>query len=106
MLGGAYNTSGPPVVMYGDAQGWPPAEFKSNLQGFFFVTSLFVIAGHALSGNLTREVWISYLWVLPAIGLGILLGTLLDGRINPALFRKLVLVLLVVMGARMVIGAL
>ena len=102
MLGGAYNTSGPPVVIYGDAQRWPPAEFKSNLQGFFFVTNIFVIAGHALSGNLTRLVWVGYLWVLPAIALGILLGTRLDGRINPVVFRKLVLILLIVMGARMI----
>ncbi len=40
MLGGAYNTSGPPVVIYGDAQRWPPAEFKSNLQGFFLVINV------------------------------------------------------------------
>ena len=102
MLGGAYNTSGPPVVIYGDAQRWLPAEFKSNLQGFFLVTNLVVIAGHALSGNLTYRVWVGYLWVLPAIALGILLGTRLDGRINPALFRKLVLLLLIVMGVRMI----
>lgn len=102
MLGGAYNTSGPPVVIYGDAQRWPPAEFKSNLQGFFFVTNIFVIAGHALSGNLTYRVWIGYLWVLPAIALGILLGMWLASRINPAVFRKLVLVLLIVMGVRMI----
>jgi hypothetical protein len=102
MLGGAYNTSGPPVVIYGDAQRWPPAEFKSNLQGFFLVINVFVIAGHALSGNLTQRVWIGYLWVLPAIALGILLGTWLDGRINRAVFRKLVLFLLILMGARMI----
>ena len=102
MLGGAYNTSGPPVVIYGDAQRWPPAEFKSNLQGFFLVINVFVIAGHALSGNLTQRVWTGYLWVLPAIALGILLGTWLDGRINRAVFRKLVLFLLILMGARMI----
>jgi len=102
MLGGAYNTSGPPVVIYGDAQRWPPAEFKSNLQGFFLVINVFVIAGHALSGNLTQRVWTAYLWVLPAIALGILLGTWLDGRINRAVFRKLVLFLLILMGARMI----
>ena len=103
MLGGAYNTSGPPVVIYGDAQRWEPAEFKSNLQGFFLVTSLFVIAGHAISGNLTSPVGRSYLLALPVILLGIVAGTRLDGRLNPALFRKMVLVLLIVMGARMIL---
>ena len=103
MLGGAYNTSGPPVVIYGDSQRWEPAEFKSNLQGFFFATSLFVIAGHVISRNLTSEVWHSYLWALPAILLGILAGIRLDSKLDPALFRRLVLVLLVIMGARMLL---
>ncbi len=29
-LGGAYNTSGPPVILYGHAREWPPAEFKAS----------------------------------------------------------------------------
>ncbi|HUV89996.1 MAG TPA: sulfite exporter TauE/SafE family protein, partial [Anaerolineae bacterium] len=53
VLGGAYNTSGPPVVIFGNCQRWPPSEFKGNLQGFFLVNDLLVIAGHALSQNLT-----------------------------------------------------
>ena len=35
ILGGAYNTSGPPVIIYGSCRRWGSIEFKSNLQGFF-----------------------------------------------------------------------
>ena len=45
--------------------------------------------------------WRTYLLVLPAIILGILVGTGLDRYINPVIFRKMVLILLVVMGIRM-----
>ena len=102
LLGGAYNTAGPPVIIYGNCRGWLPAEFKGNLQSFFLVGTLFVAAAHALSGNLTEVVLIDFLWVVPAIGLGFVAGTWLDRYLNPAIFRKVVLVLLVLMGLRLI----
>ena len=102
MLGGAYNTSGPPVIVFGNCQGWLPAEFKSNLQGFFFFNSLLVVANHALSHNLTPQVWTQYVWSLPALAIGMLAGVQLDGYIQPETFRKIVLWILVIMGARLI----
>lgn len=102
ILGGAYNTSGPPVIIYGDCRRWPPAEFKSNLQGFFLVSSAFVAINHLVSGNITLDVWRYYLWTVPAMALGMLLGTSLDRFINPGTFRKIVLWLLVLMGLRLI----
>jgi hypothetical protein len=103
VLGGAYNTSGPPVIVYGDCRRWKPVEFKANLQGFFLLSDLFVVLNHALSDNLSAAVWVNYLWCLPAIAAGIILGLQLDRRVNPAAFRKVVLVLLVLLGVRLVI---
>ena len=103
LLSGAYNTGGPPVVIYADCKRWPPAEFKSNLQGLFLFNDVFVIAGHALSQNFTPLVWKYYLWALPAIALGLLAGTSLDRYIDPQVFRKIVLVLLVAMGVRLIL---
>ncbi len=102
LLGGAYNTSGPPVILYGNCRRWGTAEFKSNLQGFFLVTSLFVVLNHAWNRNLTGEVWRYYLLALPAMALGIMLGTSLDKRLNPVAFRRIVLVLLLGMGIRLI----
>ena len=104
VLGGAYNTSGPPVIVYSDCRRWPPAEFKSNLQGFFVVSSTFIAISHALSGNLTSEVWRYYVWAMPAMALGILAGTSLDRFLDPVRFRKIVLVLLVFMGVRLTLS--
>jgi len=103
MLGGAYNTSGPPVVVYGNSRRWMPAEFKSNLQGFFLLNSALVVSGHALSHNFTQAVVKNYLIALPALALGILAGVSLDRIVNPDAFRKIVLVLLLAMGVRMII---
>lgn len=103
VLSGAYNTSGPPVVIYGNCRQWLPAEFKCNLQGFFLLNSAAVILTHALSGHFTRPVWQAYLLALPAIGLGLVAGFALDKKIEPALFRKMVLILLLVLGVRLIL---
>jgi uncharacterized membrane protein YfcA len=104
VLGGAYNTSGPPVIIYGTCQGWPPAEFKSNLQGFFILISSLAAIGHALSGNLTSTVWQNYLYALPGIILGIVVGFNLDKRIKPQRFRQVILILLLVLGAHLLLN--
>jgi uncharacterized membrane protein YfcA len=91
LLGGAYNTDGPPVVVYGSCRGWEPAAFKCHLQGFFMFDGLLIIAGRALAGEFTGEVWWLYLWTLPAIALGAWAGLSFDRRISPARFRKIML---------------
>ena len=102
LLNGAYNTGGPPVVIYGTCRRWETTEFKSNLQAFFLISDLFVVTGHALNHNLNVSVFHYYFWALPALVFGILIGTNLDRFINPEIFRKIVLLLLVVMGTRLI----
>jgi uncharacterized protein len=105
LLGGAYGVGGPPAIIYGNCRAWEPDEFKSNLQGFFLVGDVLAILTHAIAGNLTRLVWSSYLYALPVIALGLLAGAALERFLNPQLFRKLVLVVLVIMGLRFILSA-
>ena len=104
VLGGAYNVSGPPVVIYGNCRRWLPPEFKGNLQLFFLIGDLLVSLSHGVAGNLTPAVWDRLVLVLPVSVLGVLAGMLLDRFIHPALFRRLVLVALVVLGLRLVVA--
>ncbi len=103
MLSGAYNVAGPAAVIYGNCRRWSPDEFRSNLQAFFLINDIFVVINHGLAGNLQPIVWSYYLVALPAILLGIFFGLKLDRRINPDVFRKLVQVLLIVMGLRLIL---
>ncbi len=102
LLSGAYNLAGPPVVIYGNCRRWKPREFKSNLQGFFMLNSFIVIATHALSQHYTRSVLSHYLLAVPAVLLGIGVGLALDKQINPIAFRKIVLLLLIVLGLTLI----
>lgn len=103
-LGGAYNTSGPPLVIYGHSQRWSPEEFKGNLQGLFLVIDAIVVLGHLAAGNYTSAVLTDYAWAFPGLILGMLTGLMLDRHLNPAVFRTLVLIVLFVMGVRLLLG--
>jgi len=106
MLGGAFNTNGPPVVVYGLARGWTPATFRATLQGYFLPTGLFILGGHGVAGLWTAEVVRLYLFSLP----GLLLGVYFGGRVNRILpaerFNRVVFVALAAMGALLILRAL
>lgn len=104
ILGGAYNTAGPPVIMYGNCRRWPPQEFKSNLAGFFIVNSLMVVSTHYWSGNYTPDVMDIFWQISPALFLGFVAGQSLDRWINPETFRRIVLAFLVMLGVRLMVG--
>lgn len=101
ILGGAYNTSGPPVIIYGSCRRWPPDEFKGNLQGYFIPVTLLVLVVHGVSGNYTTAVWQNFLWAIPGIILGLIGGFFISGRLDSNRFRKIVLILLVFLGLRL-----
>jgi uncharacterized membrane protein YfcA len=104
ILSGLYNSGGPPVVIYGTCRRWSPDEFRGNLQGFFILNSVIVIGGHALRQHFTADV-LQYVAVsLPVLLLGVGIGSALAGWINPATFRRVVFVLLLVLGARLLLS--
>ena len=102
LLGGAYNTSAPPLVMYGTSRRWPPAVFKSNLQGFGLVNTLVIIGLHMAARDYTADVMHDFLLTLPAVVLGLALGLAVSRFINQTLFRRMVLVMLLVVGLKLV----
>jgi uncharacterized membrane protein YfcA len=103
ILGGAYNTNGPPVVAYGMLRGWPPESFRATLQGYFLPTGLAILAGHGLAGLWTGTVLKLFVYSLPAIALGVLLGGLLHKKLTHEIFAKLVYIALAIMGAAMLL---
>lgn len=98
ILGGAYNTNGPPVIMLLSAQNWPAAKFRSTLQNYFFFTGLGIVGGHIAWGNVTAEV-ISYsLYGLPAMVLAWWLGERVFSTFKTKRFYNWVYLLLIVIG--------
>jgi uncharacterized membrane protein YfcA len=63
-----------------------------------------IILGHLISENLTADVGKKFLVAAPAMILGVIAGVSFIKVINPELFRKIGLVLLLIMGVNLVIG--
>ena len=99
MLGSAYNTSGPPVIIYGTMRRWPPDLFRATLQGFFLVSNVIVIAGHGLAGLWTQEVLLLTLLSLPVLVTAVIAGARVNRRIPAAQFARVVYLLLIILGA-------
>ena len=98
MTGGAVGMPGPPVVLYSTTQGWSRQTIKANLQVFFFVNQVAILAGYWWAGLLTREVWrLSASFALPAAA-GTALGILLFNRVDHVRFRQVVFAVLLVSG--------
>ncbi|HSN77361.1 MAG TPA: sulfite exporter TauE/SafE family protein [Anaerolineae bacterium] len=103
ILGGAFNTPGPPVIIYGNLKQWPRDLFRSTLQALFLFSSSLVIASHAVAGNLTRPVLTTYLLLVPALLLGVWAGAYVDRHMSNERFRILVLALIFATGVLLLI---
>ncbi|RLB16934.1 MAG: sulfite exporter TauE/SafE family protein [Deltaproteobacteria bacterium] len=98
-LGGAFSASGPAVIVYASLQDWPKDRIKASLQGMFFVSGSIVVFFYALNGFITADV-LKYFGVsLPALVFGTYVGSLCYGKISDVQYRKVMFVLLGLLGA-------
>ena len=105
ILGGAYNSNGPPIVIYGALRRWPPESFRATLQGVFLPTNLMVIVGHVLAGLTTPTVLKLYGLSVPFMVGATLLGIYLGKRIPKGQFNRIVYGFLVLMGVLLIVRA-
>ena len=103
ILGGAYNTGGPPVVIYGVMRGWEKEKFRATLQGYFLISSALIVVGQGISGLWTRSVLIYFLGSIPVVVLAVLLGNWMVHKISGEHFNKVVNLFLVAAGFLMFI---
>ena len=105
ILGGAYNTNGPPVVIYGTLRKWPAESFRATLQGYFFPTGLLIALSHGLAGLWTPGVLRLYAISLPVVFLAILLGSKLNRSIPQGKFDRYVHGFLIVIGTMLFVDS-
>lgn len=98
ILGGAYNTNGPPVILYGILRGWKPESFRATLQGYFLPTGGAIMIGQGLAGLWTKTVITTYLYSLPLVFVAIFLGLKVSRKIPAQKFNQYVYVMLLGLG--------
>jgi uncharacterized membrane protein YfcA len=104
-LGGALSAPGPPVVVYTSLQSWSKDRIKATLQGFLFVSYVTAVFAQAVSGVTTVTVLRFYLISLPVLILGTYGGSYCYGKISEEWYRRIMLILLALLGAFMLYRA-
>ncbi len=103
ILGGAYNTNGPPVVIYSTLRRWQPQTFRATMQGFFLPTGFAIALSHFIGGLWTREVVLNYAIVFPFIILAVYLGALVNKKMPKDRFNNYIFGLLLIIGAMLIV---
>lgn len=103
MLGGAYNTNGPPAIFYA-ANNFPTEEFKANLQGMLFPVNLIIISGHIISGLWSYETFKLFSVSLIPITIGTFLGIIISKKIPKDLFTKIIWICLIIISLNLIIN--
>jgi uncharacterized membrane protein YfcA len=92
VIGGAYGMNGPPLVIYGAMRRWSAQHFRATLQAYFLPASVIGMSGYWLAGLWVPVVTHYYLLCLPALLPAILLGRVVNHRLQGDAFLKYVYV--------------
>lgn len=103
-LGGAYNTPGPPLIVYGSLCRWPKEEFRAVLQTLFFINAVLTVSSHYVAHHLTTAVLAFYPYAALALLLGVMIGSRVDAKLNRDRFRTIVTVMILLLGLSLVLG--
>ncbi len=103
VLGGAYNTNAPPVVVFGTLRRWPPDVFRATLQAYFVPLAIVVWLGHGVSGLWSQEIAVAYAVYLPFGLVALWVGHRVAGRIPAAAFQRVLYLAVIVLGALLLV---
>jgi hypothetical protein len=102
ILGGAFNTGGPPAVMYVGIQRWSKEHTVATLQGFFLSITTLQIVLFLWKGLIQSTHSVDAAMLLIPTILGVALGQFFFHRVNQARFRALLLLGIGVLGISLV----
>jgi uncharacterized protein len=103
ILGGAYNTSGPPLVLYGSLRRWSPDRFRSTLQGCFLPACMVKLIGHGIAGLWTPQVLGFFVFSLPLVLAAFWFGSRISRTMSIDSFKRVVDGAIVVLGVILVV---
>lgn len=91
ILGGAFNTNGPPVLIYFYLQGWSKEKVRTMLTGYFTFTSILIVSSHAAAGLISSVILVQFLSLIPVTVLGLFAGDRIFSRISSKIYNKVIL---------------
>ena len=103
ILGGAYGLNGPPLVYYGDKQGWSSERFRATLQAYFLPASTFALIGFIAQSMVTEQVVHYFIIALPSAIPAVYLGRWLNKQFTSGVFFKIVYTFLLLLGTMLLV---
>lgn len=101
VLGGSIGAGGPPVIIYTSLQPWGKYSVKSTLIAYFLVSSVVISSTHAVNRLITDHVLESFIKGIPVLIAGVIAGSWLFGRVDSGSYRKVLYVILILLGCLM-----
>ena len=98
LLSGMFGTGGPPLIFYYQLSGMKKHIFRGQLMTLFFLMALVRFTTYSFSGLITTTRFISAIYIIPAILLGIWLGNSIHIQISEKGFRRMVSIALIMIG--------
>ncbi|GEO96925.1 sulfite exporter TauE/SafE family protein [Kocuria turfanensis] len=86
LMGTATAIGGPPMALVW--QGFSPARVRGTMSAFFLVGALVSLTALTAVGSIDREVLLFAATLLPAVLLGFVTSSVVNGRLNKALVRR------------------
>lgn len=102
MLGAAYNTSAPPIIILLTTKNYQPAEFRATLQAFFMFSGIGVVVGHIISGNIDHRVLTYFLGGLPLVFASVFIGEWFHQKFDTGKFYAWIYALLALLGLTLI----
>lgn len=106
LLGGAYNTSGPPLVIYGSLRRWTPQQFRASLQGYCLLGSVWTLTWHRAEGLLTQSILYQFVMASPFIVIATIFGQRLTRGVDTERFTRWVFMALTLIGTWLLLSCL
>lgn len=106
ILSGSISMSGPPIILFLTNQEVGKHVFRANLAAYFFILNIFTIPVYIMNDLLTKTVLNISLKYLVALLTGVFLGNYISHKIKDTHFRKVTLILLILLGILSVLGGL
>jgi uncharacterized membrane protein YfcA len=106
VLGSAYNTNGPPILLYAVMQKWDPATFRATMQSYFLPVNLLIVISHIGSGLWQTKTLSIFLYGFPVVIGAFFLGTFLSGKLDTTKFNKALYAVVLGMGIILIVSIL
>lgn len=96
LLTSSIGMGGPPLMIYFLGAKTDKATLHATTIAYFIFVSAVSFVLQFWKYNISSTVWLSTLWSIPVLLIGILLGQWIFARLNQQLFRKIIYMLLIV----------